>query len=198
MTNEIFTWYWCFLLRNRAKTYTYTIYISAIIYTVNIYLTARFTRRLRRITTEKVIAIYILYYSFVLRRFLIDYIMHIILQCARTGIWRYIYTFRDEFVTGRIFHVKSGPFVRRTAVGLVIVESHDNYECVIFLRLTSDFRHLIANGCPCTVQFSIFFPPDAYTRVARHAHGTAAFFVSFFVRGPTGFSSIWNLTPSSV
>lgn len=60
----------------------------------------------------------------------------------------YIYTFRDEFVTGRIFHVKTGPFVRHThrlhtAVGLVIVESHDNYECALFLLLTSDIWHLI-------------------------------------------------------
>lgn len=38
-----------------------------------------------------------------------------------------IYPFRDEFVTGRIFHVKSGPFDTQayTAVGLVIVESRD-------------------------------------------------------------------------
>lgn len=53
----------------------------------------------------------------------------------------YIYTFRD--VAGRIFHVKTGPFVRHTqavhtAVGLVIVESHDNYECALFLLLTSE------------------------------------------------------------
>lgn len=42
----------------------------------------------------------------------------------------YIYIiYRDEFVTGRIFHVKSGPFDGRTqaytAVGLVNVESRD-------------------------------------------------------------------------
>lgn len=57
-------------LRNRAKTYTYYRYILYIIYIQWTYLTVRFTRRLRRIITEKVIAIYIF---LLIPTFLIDY-----------------------------------------------------------------------------------------------------------------------------
>jgi len=159
MTNDIFTWYWYFLLWNQIKTYTYrlgipwyNIHISAIIYIVDIYyLTARFTRRLRCITTEKVIVIYI--FLRVLRRFLIDFNAYIYIYnvyyipgqrwiCHRSHISREIWSFRYTGV-----HSSRSRYRR---------EPRYNYECVLFLLPTSDFRHLITNGCSCTALFSFF------------------------------------------
>jgi len=142
--------------------------LSTIIYIVDIYyLTARFTRRLRRNTTEKVIAIYI--FLRVLRRFLIDYIMHTIYCSTPRYICFFIYNVHYIPVQRWICHRShiSREICSFRYIGIHSSrsryrrESRYNYECVLFLLLTSDFRHLITNGCSCTVQFSFFFPPDA-------------------------------------
>lgn len=130
----------------------------------------RFTRRLRRITTEKVIAIYIF---LLITTFLIDYKTctvhrYVLYTCLEMNLSPVAY-FTWKLVLSLDTH-------RHTAVGLVIVESHDNYECVLFLLLTSDIWHLI------TALHTVFFFSARRIPYTSHTHGQSrdgGIFVSF-------------------
>jgi len=165
---------------------------------VDIYLTVRFTWRLRHITAEKVqIAIYISHMIFLIQRFWLTIthgIAGIYVMCTRSemNLSPFAYFTWNLVLSSRHTHSSRSRYRR---------ELYDNnYRCVLFLFLTSDIRRLITNGyCPRNKQFSIYYDSAGMIKTRSRPRVTRYYYGGVFrfslVGGPKSRRVWFGLKP---